>query len=71
MTRHLTIFGVISKADVKLSESGPKTAAVGSGKFGDPSLTHGGPPTVTIVKAPILVGNKVMLAFFVDEQVAL
>jgi hypothetical protein len=71
LTRHLTIFGVISKSDLTLSEKGRKLAAPGSGKFGDPTRIHNGAPVFMITKAPAATAGKVTFTFFVDEQAAL
>lgn len=71
LTRHLTQFAVLAKADLTSSESGRKTPAGGSGKFGDPTRIHVGPPVVAVIGNATAVGTEVVVSFFVDEQVAL
>lgn len=71
LTRHVTIFAVLGRANVSISESGRKTAAPGSGKWGDPTRMHVGPPAQRIVKAPRASGRDVTFTFFVDEQAAM
>jgi len=71
LTRHLTDFAVLYKANYTVSESGRKTQPAGSGKFGDPTRMHIGAPNVDVVGAPVATGNDVALTFFVDEQAAL
>lgn len=71
LTRHTTIFAVLYKANINVSPGGRKLAPPGSGKFGDPTMTHlGTPPVVSIKGAPTIVGRLVRTTFFVDEQVA-
>jgi hypothetical protein len=69
LTRHLTQFAVLYKANYSQSESGRKTAPAGSGKFGDPTRMHTGAPNVDVLK-PTLSGESVSFSFFVDEQAA-
>lgn len=71
LTRHVTIFAVLFKANVNVSESGRKLAAPGSGKWGDPTRIHVGPPALNMVKAPTASGRDVTFTFFVDEQAAM
>lgn len=71
LTRHVTIFGAIYKANLTNSETGRKLAPAGSGKFGDPTRIHVGPPAFRWVAKPAASGNAITYTFFVDEQVAL
>jgi hypothetical protein len=75
LTRHLTVFAVVYKANVSVSESGRKTPQAGSGLFGDPTRNHAGAPKVAKVDdTPVTVtdkgakGTNVKLRFSVDEQ---
>ena len=70
LTRHLTAFAVLYKANITQSESGRKTAAAGSGKFGDPTRIHSGAPKVDVPGSPTASGSHVGFSFFVDEQAA-
>lgn len=71
LTRHLTQFAVLYKANLTTSESGRKTQPSGSGKFGDPTRIHIGAPVVDVVGGATATGNDVAVTFYVDEQVAL
>jgi len=70
VTRHLTAFAVLYKANYSQSESGRKTATAGSGKFGDPTRIHAGAPKVDVPGTPTASGSNVNFSFFVDEQAA-
>lgn len=70
LTRHVTIFAVLYKANVTASESGRKFAAPGSGKFGDPTRIHAGAPVLKVVSTPTVAATHVKFTFFVDEQAA-
>ncbi|MHB8469178.1 MAG: hypothetical protein ACYDCH_05420 [Gaiellaceae bacterium] len=71
LTRHLTIFGVIAKSNVTVSETGRKLAPANSGRWGDPLRIHTGPPVLALRSTPTANGDKVAFTFFVDEQAAL
>lgn len=75
LTRHLTLFAVLYKANITSSESGRKAPLAGSGAFGDPTRNHTGAPvlaqvgdTITPVSNGIAV--HVPFTFHVDEQAA-
>jgi hypothetical protein len=72
LTRHLTVFAVLYKADISISESGRKVPQAGSGLFGDPTRNHNGAPAmkqVGTVKPTVEVnGTSVPVRFFLDEQ---
>lgn len=76
LTTHLTLFAVLYSANVNVSESGKKTPAAGSGKFGDPTRNHTGAPVLKQVGSKITpaVGAKgaerIPFSFTVDEQAA-
>jgi hypothetical protein len=75
LTRHLTLFAVLYKANVTTSESGKSVPQAGSGKFGDPTRNHTGAPVLQQVGSKIapqtsLQSTKVPFAFTVDEQAA-
>ncbi|MHB8693998.1 MAG: hypothetical protein ACYDHH_22390, partial [Solirubrobacteraceae bacterium] len=71
LTRHLTIFGVIAKSNVTVSETGRKLAPANSGRWGDSLRIHTGPPVLALRSTPTANGDKVGFTFFVDEQAAL
>ena len=71
LTRHLTLFGVVYKGNISVSETGRKLAAPNSGKWGDPLRIHTGPPALRIVTTPTANATRIPFTFFVDEQAAL
>jgi len=77
LTRHLTIFGIINKANVNVSESGRKTPPAGSGLFGDPTRNHVGATVIrgvggsAIAKRTADGGTVVRFTLFIDEQASL
>ncbi|HET7647447.1 MAG TPA: hypothetical protein VFK17_02690 [Gaiellaceae bacterium] len=79
LTLHLTIFAVLYKANLSISESGRTLKQPGSGQFGDPTLIHSGAANMKRVgnvkvfrfnKKTGWSGRAVRFTFFVDEQVA-
>lgn len=75
LTRHLTLFAVLYKANINVSESGRKTPTAGSGAFGDPTRNHNGAPVVQQVGdtiQPIQYDSRALVpfTFHVDEQAA-
>jgi len=75
LTRHVTIFAVVSPAVIRISASGKRTPPAGSGKFGDPTLNHPGPPGLSqiAVKASRIAhgADQLKLGLSVDEQAKL
>jgi hypothetical protein len=74
LTRHLTLFAVLAKANIDVSETGKLTPPAGSGKFGDPTRNHVGPPVLKTAAWPYVTGasngTRVSYVFSVDEQAA-
>jgi hypothetical protein len=72
LTRHLTVFAVLYKGNVSVSESGRKTPQAGSGLFGDPTRNHNGAPAMkqigTVKPVAGAKGTSVPVRFFLDEQ---
>jgi len=72
LTRHLTVFAVLYKANISVSESGRKTPQAGSGLFGDPTRNHNGAPAMkqvgTVKPVAGIKGTSVPVRFFRDEQ---
>lgn len=69
-TEHLSIFGIVSPANLTVSASGRKLQPAGSHKFGDAELVKPGAPTLNFVKAPTASAGKVTFAYYVNEQVS-
>lgn len=76
LTRHVTVFAVLFKANIKVSANGRKLPAAGSGLFGDPTRNHPGAPilkrvgTGAVTPRPVTGGVVVPLTFFVSKQAA-
>jgi hypothetical protein len=75
LTRHVTIFAAVFKANVNVSETGKRTPEAGSGLFGDPTRNHVGAPVVApstdaIEAKRIRAGTFVPFTFAIDEQAA-
>jgi hypothetical protein len=76
LTRHVTIFAAVFKANVNVSETGKRTPEAGSGLFGDPTRSHVGPPKLAAAGGAIEPkrqrrGTFVPFTVDVDEQAAL
>lgn len=77
VTRHVTVFAVLFKANVNVSESGRKTPQAGSGLFGDPTRNHVGAPVVQRAGAGAaakrVAGGSTIVTFtlLIDEQASL
>ena len=76
LTRHVTVFAVLFKANIKVSANGRKLPAAGSGLFGDPTRNHPGAPILkrvgkgAVTPRPVTGGVVVPLTFFVSKQAA-
>lgn len=76
LTRHVTFFAVLFKANIKVSSTGKKLPAAGSGLFGDPTRNHPGAPilkkvgTGALTPRPAAGSSIVPLTFFVSKQAA-
>jgi hypothetical protein len=76
LTRHVTIFAAVFKANVNVSETGKRTPEAGSGLFGDPTRSHVGAPKLAAAGGAIEPkrqrrGTFVPFTVDVDEQAAL
>jgi hypothetical protein len=76
LTRHLTLFAVLYKANITTSESGRQAPQAGSGAFGDPTRNHTGAPVLQQVGSTITPHSNgtavhVPFTFHVDEQAAI
>lgn len=78
LTRHVTYFAIVSKANLDVSASGKKLPAAGSGTFGDPTRNHPGAPklkrigTRALVPLKLANGNEMLrLRLALDEQAQL
>jgi hypothetical protein len=76
LTMHLTVFAVLYKANINVSETGRKTPQAGSGIFGDPTRNHTGAPKLNQVGTTITPSTSpagatyVPFTYYVDEQAA-
>jgi hypothetical protein len=75
LTKILGTIGLVKKANVTVAESGRRTPTAGTGRFGDPTRNHSGPPVLKRVGTitPTRGSNGVYhlpLTFHVDEQAA-
>jgi hypothetical protein len=76
LTRHVTIFAAVFKANIKVSETGKTTPEAGSGLFGDPTRNHTGAPALAKVGDSITPIKRsfatfVPFTFHVDEQASM
>jgi hypothetical protein len=73
LTRHVTVFAAVFKANIRVSETGKTTPEAGSGLFGDPTRNHTGAPALAQVGDSIAPLKRsfatfVPFTFHVDEQ---